>query len=134
MPWYSKSVGALAVGTATLLSRATGLWLRVAELLDAATSRVLARRAELTAALALTAVYVIAGGLSLRMALIGLVAAFAAAAVWPSEELGTGIGARALGHSGADSDQLWRMVIDAVPEPAVALNANARIIHANRLT
>ncbi len=134
MPWYTRTVGVLAAGTATVLSRATELWLRVGELLDAATARVLVRRAELTAALALTAVYVIAGGLSLRMALIGLVAALAVAAVWPSDELGTGIGARALGHSGADSERLWRMVIDAVPEPAVALNANARIIHANRLT
>ena len=69
-----------------MLSRATELWLRVGELLDAATARVLVRRAELTAALALTAVYVIAGGLSLRMALIGLVAALAVAAVWPSDE------------------------------------------------
>ena len=29
--------------------------------------------------------------------------------------------------------QLWRLVVDAVPEPAVALNAAARVVHANRL-
>ncbi len=126
MPWYTRARGVLAAGTATVLSRATELWLRVGELLDAATARVLVRRAELTAALALTAVFVIAGGLSLRMALIGLVAAFAVAAVWPSEERGTGIGARTLGHAGADSDRLWRMVIDAVPEPAIALNSDGQ--------
>jgi two-component system phosphate regulon sensor histidine kinase PhoR len=68
------------------------------------------------------------------MALVGLGGALALAALWPLEEGGPRFGARALGQSGADADRLWRMVIDAVPEPAVALNADARIIHANRLT
>jgi two-component system, OmpR family, phosphate regulon sensor histidine kinase PhoR len=117
-----------------VLSRATEIWLRVGELLDAATARVAARRAELTTALALTAAYTVVGGLSLRTALMGLVAALAVAAFWRSDEAGSGPGARTLGGSTADSERLWRMVIDAVPEPAVALNSNARIIHANRLS
>jgi two-component system, OmpR family, phosphate regulon sensor histidine kinase PhoR len=120
--------------TAALQSRATELRLRVGELLDALTSRVLARRAELTAALALTALFVIGGGLSLRVALLGLVAALAFAAFRPADEGAAGLRSRTFGQTGADADRLWRRVIDAVPEPAVALNANARIIHANRLT
>ena len=32
-----------------------------------------------------------------------------------------------------DGDRLWRKVIDAVPEPAVALDGNGQIVHANRL-
>jgi two-component system phosphate regulon sensor histidine kinase PhoR len=33
----------------------------------------------------------------------------------------------------AASDRLWRMMVDAVPEPAVALDGSGHILHANRL-
>jgi two-component system phosphate regulon sensor histidine kinase PhoR len=39
---------------------------------------------------------------------------------------------RATADTGAGG-KTWRLVVDAVPEPAVALNAAARIVHANRL-
>ncbi len=126
--------GAIRMRSATLLSRATELRLRVAEILEACTARVTARRAELAAAVALTLLFLIAGGLSLRVALLGLVAAVALAAFRPIDESAGGAGGRTLGQAGADADRLWRMVIDAVPEPAVALDASGRIVHANRLT
>jgi two-component system phosphate regulon sensor histidine kinase PhoR len=54
------------------------------------------------------------------------------AAVWPSDRASTAV-ARSPAQSGADPQRLWRLVVDAVPEPAVALNGAARIVHANRL-
>jgi two-component system, OmpR family, phosphate regulon sensor histidine kinase PhoR len=117
-----------------LLSRATELRLRVAEILETCTARVTARRAELAAAAALTLLFLIAGGLSLRVALLGLAAAVALAAFRPIDESAGGAGGRASSQAGADADRLWRRIIDAVPEPAVALNASGRIVHANRLT
>ncbi|HEY7548493.1 MAG TPA: ATP-binding protein [Hyphomicrobiaceae bacterium] len=54
------------------------------------------------------------------------------AAVWPSDRASTAA-ARSPVQSGADAQRLWRLVVDAVPEPAVALNGAARIVHANRL-
>jgi two-component system phosphate regulon sensor histidine kinase PhoR len=93
-------------------------------------ARLHARRAELAVGVALTMVFVVAGGLSLRIATLGLVA-LAALVVWSSDS------ATAQQPSGAqipaDGDRLWRMVIDAVPEPAVALDINGQMVHANRL-
>ena len=75
-------------------------------------------------------VFVIAGGLSLRVATLGL-AALAALVVWSSD---SGTVHQPSGvQIPADGNRLWRMVIDAVPEPAVALDVNGRIVHANRL-
>jgi two-component system phosphate regulon sensor histidine kinase PhoR len=54
------------------------------------------------------------------------------AALWPSDRAGGGASSAAA-HTGADAQRLWRLVVDAVPEPAVALNGAARIVHANRL-
>jgi two-component system phosphate regulon sensor histidine kinase PhoR len=54
------------------------------------------------------------------------------AALWPSERASTAA-ARPPAQAGADAQRLWRLVVDAVPEPAVALNGAARIVHANRL-
>jgi two-component system phosphate regulon sensor histidine kinase PhoR len=104
--------------------------LRIGERLEPGIARIHARRVELAAATALTAVYVVAGGLSLPVAIAGLVAMVAAAASWPANGATAGI------HSTlqmADNDRLWRAVIDAVPEPAVALDGNGQIVHANRL-
>jgi two-component system phosphate regulon sensor histidine kinase PhoR len=116
-----------------VLSRATELRLRVGEILDAAVTRVGARKVELGAAAALTLFFVVAGGLSLRVALLGLGGALVLAAFWPMEGGAENVRG-SLGQATADADKLWRKVIDAVPEPAVALNGSGRIIHANRLT
>ncbi|MBX9589798.1 MAG: two-component sensor histidine kinase [Hyphomonadaceae bacterium] len=111
------------------MSRAQEIWLRLGERFEPAVARLLARRAELAVAAALTAIFVIAGGLSPRVATLGLMAAAVLAAWWPNDS-GTG-GARALAQTATDGDRLWRMVIDAVPEPAVALNSHGQIVHAN---
>jgi two-component system, OmpR family, phosphate regulon sensor histidine kinase PhoR len=114
-----------------VLTRAQELWVRFGERFDTAVARLHGRRVELAAAVALTAVFIIAGGLSLRVAVLGLLAAVILAASWPSDQRATG--ARTVSQAAADGDRLWRMVIDAVPEPAVALNSNGQIVHANRL-
>jgi two-component system phosphate regulon sensor histidine kinase PhoR len=54
------------------------------------------------------------------------------AALWPPERASTAV-ARSPVQSGAGLQRLWRLVVDAMPEPAVALNGAARILHANRL-
>jgi two-component system phosphate regulon sensor histidine kinase PhoR len=54
------------------------------------------------------------------------------AALWPSDRAPMDA-AQSPAASGADAQRLWRLVVDAVPEPAVALNGAARIVHANRL-
>jgi two-component system, OmpR family, phosphate regulon sensor histidine kinase PhoR len=122
-----------------LQSRSHRLWLwlgslgqRLGNLADLAAIRFPARRAELGLLVGLIVLFVVAGGLSPRVALLGLAAAVGFAAFWPGDD-GVGDAAqRAAAQTGPDG-QLWRMVADAVPEPAVALNAAARIVHANRL-
>jgi two-component system, OmpR family, phosphate regulon sensor histidine kinase PhoR len=101
-------------------------------MLDTMAVRVATRRVELAIALAFTALFVVAGGLSLRVAAIGLVGGLALAALWPSED-GAHARKSATSQAGADAERLWHMVIDAVPEPAVALNGHGQIVHANRL-
>jgi two-component system phosphate regulon sensor histidine kinase PhoR len=118
--------------------RAQQLWLRLAELglrvgdlVEAPAARLMARRGELGLALALTAFFVIAGGLSLVAALVGLTAALAFMAFWPADDAAAS--PRASAQTAGDGHHLWRMVIDAVPEPTVALDAAASIVHANQL-
>jgi len=106
---------------------------RLVELVEPPAVRLAARRVELGLAGGLTALFVVAGGLSLKVALFGLAAAAALAAIWPSPDRPAIAGARVAAQSASDAQRLWRMVVDAVPEPAVALNAAARIVHANRL-
>jgi two-component system phosphate regulon sensor histidine kinase PhoR len=107
--------------------------LRAGGLAELAASRLSARRAALGAALALTLLFVVAGGLSPRLALAGLAAAVALAAAWPADERIGSAQARAAAQSQAEAQRLWRHVVDAVPEPVIALDAQARIVHANRL-
>jgi two-component system phosphate regulon sensor histidine kinase PhoR len=106
---------------------------RAAEVGELAASRLSARRVALGVALALTLLFVVAGGLSPRVALAGLAAVVALAAAWPADDRVGSKAARAAAQSGAEAQRLWRLVVDAVPEPAVALNAAARIVHANQL-
>jgi two-component system, OmpR family, phosphate regulon sensor histidine kinase PhoR len=54
------------------------------------------------------------------------------AALWSSDGASTAA-MQSSARSGADPQRLWRLVVDAVPEPAVALNGAARIVHANGL-
>ena len=116
---------------AAVLSRAQELWLRFGGRLEPTVARLYARRAELAVAIALTVVFVIAGGLSLRVATLGLMAAAALIVSWPIDD--SVVDQRTAAQSPTDGDRLWRKVIDAVPEPAVALDGNGRIVHANRL-
>jgi two-component system phosphate regulon sensor histidine kinase PhoR len=67
------------------------------------------------------------------VALVGLAAAVAFASAWPADDRVGSADARAAAQSQAEAERLWRLVVDAVPDPAVVLNAAARIVHANRL-
>jgi two-component system phosphate regulon sensor histidine kinase PhoR len=94
-------------------------------------ARMLARRNEMLLSVLLAAFFVLGGGASVRAALVGLVAVVCWAMIWPVDV--ARIRSSALAQPAIDSDKLWRMVVDAVPEPAVVLNASADIMHANRL-
>jgi two-component system phosphate regulon sensor histidine kinase PhoR len=105
---------------------------RLAASVEPAAARLATRRAELWLAFCLTAFFMAAGGLSFRAALVG----FAIVVVWaaliaddkrPSQRVAD------LGQSGAAGDRLWRLMVDAVPEPAVVLDGSGQIVHANRL-
>ena len=118
-------------GLLHLLPRAQELWGRLGERFEPAIGRLQGRRIELAVALALTLFFVVAGGLSLRTATFGLVGVAVLAARWPSNM--DRVHERTRGQPAADGGRLWRMVIDGVQEPAVALNSNGQIVHANRL-
>jgi two-component system, OmpR family, phosphate regulon sensor histidine kinase PhoR len=108
------------------------LWLRVSEGFEISLERLSARRVELVFALGLLLLLVVVGGLSLRYALLGLLVTTAAAAAWPpsaTEELLGGV----QGADLASASRLWRTVVDAIPEPAVALDHNGNLLHANRM-
>jgi two-component system phosphate regulon sensor histidine kinase PhoR len=120
------------LGVEQLRAQVDKLRLRAGELAEQAAVRLSARRGELALAAGLTVLFVVAGGLSLKVAVVGLVAVAAFLAFWPAD-LAAGAGAGAASDTVTDPQRLWRLVIDAVPEPAIALNAAARIVHANRL-
>jgi len=107
--------------------------LRVSDSLETALARLSARRADLIFAVGLLLLFVATGGLSLRFALLGLVATAAAVAAWPpggsEESLRSGIEGEGIGAA----SRLWRTVIDAIPEPAVALDHDGNLLHANRM-
>jgi len=99
---------------------------------DVARVRLLARRTELWIALCLTIFFILAGGLSFAAALVGLTIVVAWAALIADDKRQNSH-MTDLQQSSAVSDRLWRMMVDAVPEPAVALDGSAQILHANRL-
>jgi two-component system phosphate regulon sensor histidine kinase PhoR len=105
---------------------------RLGEAAEEPVARLLARRVELALMAALTVLFVLAGGLSLAVALFGLLAAAAFVALRPLDAAQGGA-TRAATQDGSDAHSVWRMVVDAVPEPAVALDERARVVHANRL-
>jgi len=108
-------------------------WLRrVGARLEPIQARLAARRIELGLALVLTAFFALAGGLRPGVVLIALGAVVAWAAFWPTEDLAGMARAGTRSASGGDAERLWRMVVDAVPEPAIALDGAGQIVHANR--
>jgi two-component system, OmpR family, phosphate regulon sensor histidine kinase PhoR len=106
---------------------------RVSAELEPALARVWGRRAELGSVLALAVFFLIAGGLSPPVALLGLAAVAAWAVLRPSEEADAYARTGTAGPSTAGGDRLWHMVVDAVPEPAVVLDHTGYVVHANRM-
>ena len=106
---------------------------RVGAELEPLMARLLGRRAELGLALALAAFFIVAGKLSPYVALAGLAAAAAWAMLRPAEAVDRYARAGTAGQSAADGERLWRMVVDAVPEPAVVLDHSGAVVHANRM-
>lgn len=106
-------------------------WLRVNERLEPLAARLSLRRLEIVFLAALVLFFVAAGGLSTRVALVGLLAAVVAAAALPAHaSLGAGTVAR---RDEMEFDRLWRAVVNALPEPAIALNEAGQVVHANRM-
>jgi two-component system, OmpR family, phosphate regulon sensor histidine kinase PhoR len=109
------------------------VWLkRLSVAAETAAQRVALRRAELWVASCLTIFFLIAGGLSLPAALVGLAIVTVWAALIADDHRRT-MHMTELEQYSAASDRLWRMMVDAVPEPAVALDGSGHILHANRL-
>ena len=96
-------------------------------------ARLSARRSELGLAVALGIFFMIAGGLSPRVALLGLAAAAVWAALWPSDATDRVARAGASGQPSLGNDGAWHMVVDAVPEPAIVLDGAGYVMHANRM-
>ncbi len=114
-------------------SRAQHLWLRLSERLEPVVNRASARRAELACASVLTLLFVVAGGLSLRMALVGWMGVVAWAIAVPRTDAAGSAWPRAGSDDASDADRLWRTVIDGMPDPAIAVDDRGQILHANRL-
>jgi two-component system phosphate regulon sensor histidine kinase PhoR len=108
-------------------------WRRVSAELEPVLARLWGRRAELGSALALAAFFLIAGGLSPSVTLLGLAAVAAWAVLRPSEDANAYARAGSSAQSTAGGDRLWRMVVDAVPEPTVVLDHTGYVVHANRM-
>jgi two-component system, OmpR family, phosphate regulon sensor histidine kinase PhoR len=93
-------------------------------------ARLAARRARLAPAALLSAGFVLLGGLSIRAGVLGVAAAALWAALWPGDEKAGPL--RPAGpQSATESKRIWRMVIDAGPDPAVALDSAGEILHTN---
>jgi two-component system phosphate regulon sensor histidine kinase PhoR len=108
-------------------------WRRIGAELEPVLARLSGRRTELGLVAALGIFFVIAGGLSPRVALLGLAAAAAWAALWPSDETGRAARGSASAQAPLGNERLWHMVVDAVPEPAVVLDSAGYVMHANRM-
>ncbi len=130
-PW--KGAGLRGVDCTTALARLDRLRLRAAELAAPALARLVGRRLALGLVLALTLLFVVVGGLSRTVALLGLAGAVALTVLWRTGDSAANTAATASAQSGVDARRLWRMVIDAVPDPAVALDPAGRVVHANHL-
>ena len=108
-------------------------WRRIGAELEPVLARLAARRTELGLAVALAVLFVIAGGLSPRVALLGLAVTAVWAALWPSNATGGVAGAGTSGQPSLGNHRAWHMVVDAVPEPAIVLDGAGYLMHANRM-
>jgi two-component system phosphate regulon sensor histidine kinase PhoR len=104
--------------------------LKAAELTDLAAARLMERRVALGMAAVLTLLFMAAGRLPPLLALLGLAGAIGFALLWPFDERSAAT--RAAAQTGTATQPTWRLIVDAVPEPAVVLNVAGRIAHANR--
>ena len=109
------------------------IWRRVGAELEQAGARLATRRAELGLALVLAVFFMIAGGLSTRAALVGLAAVAGWAALWPVDDKGRMGRSSSARQPDLSNEQIWHMVVDAVPEPAVVLDDAGYVMHANRM-
>lgn len=91
-------------------------------------ARMARRRDVLLAAVALTALFVLAGGLPLLPAAVGLALTVAWAGFWPLDE---GVVRQTRTVQGRHNEDLLKRVIDGFPEPALALGATGHILHLN---
>ena len=107
-------------------------WLRLNERLEPVVARLSARRVEIAFLAALALFFVVAGGLSARVALIGVIAAAVAAAALPSHA-SPRLGRHGWKRTAWSSTGCGAPSIDALPEPAIALNEAGQVLHANRL-
>ena len=101
--------------------------------------RVAARRMPLAAATAIFALLLLFHAIDALPAIASVAALFVAAALWPLDSTvliealaGTGRSTRTDGARGLDRKG-WRAVVDAIPTPAVALDAAGTVVHHNRL-
>jgi two-component system phosphate regulon sensor histidine kinase PhoR len=130
--WPKQLLGGLRVQD-LVWQRWLEFWRRIGAELEPVVARLAARRSELGLAAALGIFFVIAGGLSPRVALLGLAAAAVWAALWPSEATGGLARAGAVGQPALGDDGTWHRLVDAVPEPAIVLDSAGYVMHANHL-
>jgi two-component system phosphate regulon sensor histidine kinase PhoR len=109
------------------------LWLQLSELIEPSLARASARRVELAYIFALLLLLVVVGGLSLPVALVALAATAVAAVIWPATVLRETFRSGIEGADPGSVNPLWRAVIDAIPDPAVALDHGGNLLHANRI-
>jgi len=109
-------------------------WLRRAsQHLEPGLARLFERRSGLLLCALLTLLFVSAGGLSLKAALLGLAAIAVWAGLWPSPEAARAARGDALGQPALGEESLWRALVDAVPDPVVVLDSTGHVIHANAM-
>jgi two-component system phosphate regulon sensor histidine kinase PhoR len=109
------------------------IWRRVGAELEQAFARLSARRRELGLAAVLAVFFMLVGGLSPLTGLIGLAAAAAWAALWPSDDAARARGVGAADQPGLGDDRVLHVLVDAVPEPTIVLDDAGSVVHANRM-
>ncbi len=107
------------------------LRLRASKGCETALARLSARRIELMFAFGLLVFLMVVGRLSARSTLLGLAAVAVATAAWPVADHGEE--RRSQPADGTPAERLWRTVVDAIPEPALALDGSGHLLHANRM-
>lgn len=112
---------------------------RLAALLQGARRRLAIRWMPLAIATAILGLFVVLGLLQPVPAIAGTIVLFAASALWPLDTsvlvdalAGTGRAPRALATPDLDRKG-WRAVVDAIPTPALAVDAAGTVVHHNHL-